>query len=794
MAPLHNPLLEGIRFPAVAPPLPLASSGPDQVVRAALRGEAPAGELCLDGVTAGGIEVAIALTAIAPGTIRVRLTPRAAVQPRVALARAHVAASDALMEQSSSGCIRFGTHDLTARVELDPFRLSFLDRHGRILLAQDSGPTDVTGRIAAPPFGISCNSGGIVACHDTFVCEPDEHFYGFGEKFTNLDKRGQWLEMWNYDAHGVNSERAYKNVPFFISSRGYGIFVDSVTPIRFDMAASNHATFSVIVPEDRLDYYVIAGADPLENIRRYSDLVGRPSLPPKWAFGLWVSSGFKADSAEATFLRARELRLRNIPADVVHLDCFWQRFGCWSDLEWDTDVFPDPEWMLHEIHTLGFRVCLWINSYIGVHSDRFRVASERGWLLRTQTGEPYVLDLWGGSHPPVSILDVTHPEAAEWFVARLRKLLRMGADVFKTDFGEGVPADAVAHNGTTGARLHNLYTLIYNDLVAGVTAAETGSPIVWGRSTYSGGQRHAAQWGGDPNCTYADLASTLRGGLSLSASGHPFWSHDIGGFKGQPTADLFIRWAQFGLLSPLSRLHGTTSRLPWDYGQHVEGIFRDLARLRYRLLPYLYSCATHAAESGEPIMRALPLVYPDEPTFAAIDLEYLLGPDLLVAPIYNAEGIRPVVVPPGRWVDFWTNAVVVGPCTLRVEMPLDRFPLYVRADALIPTMQPVEHLDEAPWDLVTFDAYLLDRGHVTLRDVDGRTDVTVAFRGSTLDVNVAGAKQRVGLRLMPVVAREVERVLVNGVALERHELLTLEPTARAGWAMAADDTLVTITA
>jgi alpha-D-xyloside xylohydrolase len=286
----------------------------------------------------------------------------------------------------------------------------------------------------------------------------------------------------------------------------------------------------------------------------------------------------------------------------------------------------------------------------------------------------------------------------------------MGADVFKTDFGEGFPADAVAHDGTTGERLHNAYTLFYNDLVAGVTAAGTGrAGLVWGRSTYAGGQRHAAQWAGDPNCTYQDLASTMRGGLSLSASGHPFWSRDIGGFHGQPTPDLYVRWAQFGLLSPLSRLHGTTSRLPWDFGENVQCLFREVLNLRYRPLPNLYSCAVHAAATGEPVMRALPLIYPDDPMFRTADLQYLFGPDLLVAPIYNADGQRPVVFPSGTWIDFWSHEVIHGPLARYVQHGLDWFPLYARGNALIPTMQPRQSLAEEPWDFVVFDAYLARR-------------------------------------------------------------------------------------
>jgi alpha-D-xyloside xylohydrolase len=504
-----------------------------------------------------------------------------------------------------------------------------------------------------------------------------------------------------------------------------------------------------------------------------------------------VSSGFKADSAEATVARARELRERHIPVQVLHLDCYWQKWGSWSDLEWDAEYFPEPERTLAEIKELGFRVCLWINPYIGIESERFRIAAERGWLLRTQEGNPYVVQLWGGYHPPVGILDLTNPEAVVWLRRRLGELLRMGADVFKTDFGEGVPADAVAYDGSTGEQLHNIYTLAYNDLVADVTRTQTGGPgLVWGRSTYAGGQRHAAQWAGDPNCTYQDLASTLRGGLSMGASGHAFWSHDIGGFHGRPTPDLFVRWAQFGLLSPLSRLHGTTSRLPWDFGEEASAAFLDAARLRYRLLPYIYNAAVEAAETGHPIMRALALAYPGDPALATLDLEYLFGPDLLVAPIYDPTGRRAVVFPPGQWVDFWSHELIAGPLTREIGVPLERVPLFVRANTLLPTMEPVELLTEAAWDLVVFDCYLVDEGRTTLRDVDGVTDVSALLEGARLSVELSGAKQRIGLRVHPLVQPAIESVRLNGQALQRHEGVTLHPGSVSGWTVEPDGTLI----
>lgn len=445
---------------------------------------------------------------------------------------------------------------------------------------------------------------------------------------------------------------------------------------------------------------------------------------------------------------------------------------------------------------MGFKVCLWMNPYIGVESERFSEAKEKGYLLKTPEGEAYVAELWRRFHPPVGLVDFTNPEAVEWSSDLLRPLLRQGVDVFKTDFGEGVPADAVAHNGMTGEKLHNLYPLLYNDAVAEVTAEEIGrAGMVWGRSTYAGGQRHAAQWSGDPNCTYEALASTLRSALSIGMCGHAFWSHDIGGFHRQPTPELYMSWAQFGLFSPLSRAHGMTTRLPWEYGEEALRIFRDYTRLRYRLMPYIYTYASIAAETSLPLMRPMVLEFPDDPCTHTMDLQYMFGSELLVAPIYNGAGERPVYFPAGRWVDFWTREVVEGPRTVRVEAPLDTRPLYVRADALMPTIEPPDHLTEDPFEMVTFDAYLLEEGTFELRDTDGVTRITASFEGARLEITLEGAKQKTGLRLIPLSSAPwVEAVSVNGSELEEVESLELSRDSGAAWTRDSDGTVRAVVA
>ncbi len=796
--PYRAALAPYVFFAADPPDLPIRgkddTGGPEYIIKAALAGQTERG-VTLNGTTINGMTLNAGVTIAAPGVARVFIEGEPG--RRVQLARDRSALPVNVSVQVSGNCVELVTPEMCVQITLDPFSIRFFHADGRLMLAQNSTDTDVTDRLITLPFGYSEVNGQRAAFHDSFTVEPDEHFYGFGEKFTDFDKRGQRLEMWHYDAFGAASERAYKNVPFFLSTRGYGLFVDSHRPVRFDMAASNHSVFSVIVPDTTLDYYVIAGPELKTVVSRYTDLVSYPILPPKWSFGLWMSSGFKRDDADAVLARARELRESGIPADVLHLDCYWQKFGRWSDMQWDTEMFPDPAALIQQVHDAGFKVCLWINSYIGVESPLLQEAIDKGYMLKKPDGEAWIGQLWGGYHPPVGIVDLTNPAAVEWYKSLLRPHLEMGADVFKTDFGEGVPADTVAYNGMTGVELHNLYTLIYNDIVADLTAELSShhTGLVWGRSTYAGGQRHAAQWGGDPNCTFQGMASTLRGGLSMGACGHAFWSHDIAGFHRTPTPELYARWAQFGLFSPLSRAHGMSSRLPWDYGEETTRIFRDYVRLRYRLLPYIYSYAAYAHETGLPMLRAMVLEFPDDPCTYTLDLQYMFGSELLVAPIFNTEGRRTVYFPAGRWVDYWTHEIITGPQSRLIEAPLDVLPLYVKADALIPTTEPVSSTADEPFAFVTFDAYLLDKAVFDLRDTDGSTCVTAALHGGTLTIEVEGAKAKLGLRLLPLPgANSVERVIVNGHTLDKITALELSDTASAGWSRGADGVVVVVTA
>ncbi len=800
------PLLPYNSFPSDPPLLPVRraddADDPDFVTCASIEKEHERG-VTLQGTTRSGSSISITVIIVAEGTARVLLQDQQTDAQRVRLARDLPSVEAKVTLEKSEHKVVVKDHAIRVELDLDPFHIAFYGADGQPLLSQIYDErTNVRMKLTVLPCGFSIVDGKRVAFHDSFVAEPDEHFYGFGEKFTNFDKRGQRIKTWNYDCGGVWSERSYKNVPFFVSTRKYGIFVDSAKPVDFDMVASNTASFSIICPDSALDYYVITGPDLKTIVTKYAALTSFPVLPPKWSFGLWMSSGFQRDSADEVIQRARLIREHDIPCDVLHLDCYWQRFGRWSELIWDKEMFPDPAGMIARIKGMGFKVCLWINPYISIESERFAEGSEKGYFLKNAQGETYVFDMWNGYQPPDGIIDVTHPGAVAWFKDMLREHLKMGVDVFKTDFGEGIPADAVAYNGMDGSTLHNLYALLYNDIVAEVTAEETGhTGLVWARSSYAGGQRHPAQWGGDANCTFPAMASTLRGGLSMGMCGHAFWSHDVGGFTGHPSPELYTRWSQFGLFSPLTRAHGNTTRLPWLYGEQALQSFRAYTRLRYRLLPYIYTYASIAAETSLPLMRAMALAFPDDPNTYAQDLQYMLGEELLVAPIYNTTGKRPVYLPEGRWVDFWTHDVITGPTNVSVQAALDVLPLYVRANALIPTTEPVPFIAEAPFEQITFDAYLLDQGQFELRDSDGITRISAAFSGSQLHINSEGAKRRLALRLFPLIdTTQVEAVFVNKQEVmrreeaesERQDTQNIQGTQNRqdGWMRAQDGTIV----
>ncbi|MFJ7044307.1 alpha-xylosidase [Streptomyces sp. NPDC101112] len=511
-----------------------------------------------------------------------------------------------------------------------------------------------------------------------------ELVYGLGERFTPFVKNGQVVDVWQADG-GTNSEQAYKNIPFHLTNRGYGVLVNHPGRVSYEIGSETVGQVQFSVEDHALEYFVVHGPTPKEVLERYTALTGRPALPPAWALGLWLSTSFTTDYDEATvngFIDG--MAERGIPLSVFHFDCFWMRGHQWCDFDWDPETFPDPAGMLARLKERGLRVSAWINPYIAQKSPLFEEGMRAGHLVRRPDGTVWQWDLW---QPGMALVDFTNPAARDWYTGKLRTLLHQGVDCFKTDFGERIPTDVVWHDGSDPERMHNYYTQLYNQAVFELLRQERGEDeaLVFARSATVGGQQYPVHWGGDCESHFNAMAESLRGGLSLGLSGFGFWSHDIGGFEGTPTPAVFKRWVQFGLLSSHSRLHGSKSyRVPWDYGDEAVEVTRAFTLLKHRLAPYLQQAARQAHTTGVPVMRAMVLEFPDDPTAAFLDRQYMLGDDLLVAPVLTDDGTVEYYVPEGTWTNILTGARVTGPRWVRERHDFHTLPLLARPDSVVP--------------------------------------------------------------------------------------------------------------
>jgi alpha-D-xyloside xylohydrolase len=518
---------------------------------------------------------------------------------------------------------------------------------------------------------------------------PGECVYGLGERFAPFVRNGQSVRMWNTDAATV-SDLAYKNIPFYVSSGGYGVLVNTPAMAEFEIATEDNSAVRFTVPGHELDYLVISGISPREILGRYVGLTGKPPLIPKWSLGLWLTTSFTTVYDEKTIMEQVEgMKLRGIPLSVFHFDCYWMRERHWCDFRWDTAAFPDPEGMIRRLKNLGLKICVWINPYISELSDIYPEGAGKGFFLKKRCGDVYQVDMW---QPGIAFVDFTNPEARKWYCSKLRVLLDMGVDTFKTDFGEAIPDDAVYFDGTAGGKMHNLYTLLYNQCVFELLEERRGKgeALVFARSATAGSQRYPVHWGGDSSCTYQSMAAELRGGLSFAMSGGAFWSHDIGGFYGMPTPDLYKRWVAFGLLSSHSRLHGDSSyRVPWNFDEESVAVLKHFTRLRHSLIPYLYTYCQAAHETGIPLMRPMVMEFPEDPTCRYLDRQYMLGDELLVAPVFQSDGGVEYYLPQGMWSDFEKGTTVEGGRWFKAEHGYFSLPFFVRENAIIP-VGPVE--------------------------------------------------------------------------------------------------------
>ncbi|OZB97687.1 alpha-xylosidase [Paenibacillus sp. XY044] len=571
-----------------------------------------------------------------------------------------------------------------------------------------------------------------------------EYIYGLGERFTPFVKNGQVVEIWNEDG-GTSSEQSYKNIPFYLSNKGYGVFVNHPEKVSYEIASENVSRVQFSVEGEYLEYFIIGGATPKDVLDNYTKLTGKPALPPAWTFGLWLTTSFTTDYDEATVNHFVDgMAERDLPLSVFHFDCFWMKEYQWCDFEWDKDMFPDPEGMLRRLKDKGLKICAWINPYIAEKSYLFNEGMENGYLVKTPDGSVWQWDLWQAG---MGLVDFTNPDAVKWYKSKLEVLIDQGVDCFKTDFGERIPTNVVYFDGSDPQKMHNYYTFLYNKAVFEVLEDKLGKgeAALFARSATVGGQQFPVHWGGDCSATYESMAETVRGGLSLGLSGFGFWSHDISGFENTAPPDIYKRWVQFGLLSSHSRLHGSTSyRVPWLFDEEAVDVVRKFTKLKCSIMPYLYNSAVESTERGLPMMRAMMLEYPQDPTCFTLDTQYMLGDSILVAPIFNKEGDVQYYLPEGKWTNYLTGEVLEGNRWYSENHGYMTLPMMIKPNTLLAVGKEDGRPDYDYADGVSLHLFELGDGAAAQADLvntlaEQELSVTASRSGNVIEVKASGA-------------------------------------------------------
>lgn len=570
-----------------------------------------------------------------------------------------------------------------------------------------------------------------------------ECIYGFGEKFTPFVKNGQNVEIWNSDG-GTCTDQGYKNIPFYISSKSYGVLVNSSDKVSFEVMSDTVSRVTFTVPGEELEYFVIGGENLEDVLKNYTNLTGKPALPPAYSFGLWLSTSFTTNYDEETINSFIDgMADRDIPLQVFHFDCFWMKEFEWCNFEWDTRQFPNPPAMLKRLHDKGLEVCVWINSYIGQRSKLFDIGKEKGYFIKNLDDSVFQTDFW---QPGMAIVDFTNPEACDWYKGLLKQLFEMGVNNIKTDFGERIPTKCKYYNGMDPVKMHNYYTYLYNKCVFEALEEFYGKDkaCLFARSATVGGQKFPVHWGGDCYAEYSAMAETVRGGLSLCSTGFGFFSHDIGGFEATAPADVYKRWCAFGLMSTHSRLHGSSSyRVPWSFDEESCDVLRFYTKLKGRLMPYLWAQAIKTHEVGVPMMRSMVIAFSNDPACKYLDAQYMLGDNLLIAPVMNEEGIVEFYVPEGTWYDIITNDVYEGGRYYTRTCNYFEMPILARPNSIITLGQfatnnvVYDYLNNAEATIYSLEDGKTATATIYDSEANKLTDITATRSGNVIEVTYA---------------------------------------------------------
>lgn len=519
---------------------------------------------------------------------------------------------------------------------------------------------------------------------DQLALENGELVYGLGERFGAVVRNGQSMTMWNEDG-GTGSDLSYKNIPFYMTSRKYGVYVESTADVSFEVASESVEKVRMSVEGEELSYYIFCGADPKDVMVKYTNLMGKPALPPSWTFGMWMSSCYKVPFDEFSIVEnIDKMAAAGIPMSTYHLDFFWSKEYKITNFIWNDETFKNPQAFVQKLRDRGVRINLWFHPYIPQRSEIWAEAAENGYFLKRTNGDIWQTDNWQAG---MAIIDFTNPDAYKWFQGKIKGILENYCDSVAADFSEAIPTeDVVFFDGSDPMKMHNYYSYLYNKCVFEAVEAVKGKDkaCCFFRSGSAGSQKFPCHWGGDSDANYKSMAAALRAGLSAAVSGFSFWTHDITGFGGKATPDLYKRWSAFGLLLTHTRLHGESfPKEPWNYDEESCQVLGRFSKLKCSLMPYIYAMANNAHEQGVPVLRPMFFEFPDDPAIGYLDTQYMYGDNILVAPIMNEKGTVTYYLPAGTWTNYLTGEVKEGGRYVTETHDYFSLPMMVRQDAII---------------------------------------------------------------------------------------------------------------
>ena len=639
---------------------------------------------------------------VTPRTVRIRMltTP---VEPKVStsimLAKEPGKDESWKVTETENTIVYAGNYG-TVQINKNPWRVVLKDKTGRILSQTVTLRDADSTQVKYTPFSfIKRGSDNARRINPVFTLTADEMIFGCGESATGLNKLGQKVNLFVTEPQGPETDQMYKPIPFFMSNRGYGMFMHTSAPVTCDFGATYIGLNKMFMGDENLDLFVFFG-EPKDILDEYTDLVGKPGMPPLWSFGTWMSR-ITYFSEKEGYDVAANIRKNKYPCDVIHFDTGWFDVDWQCDYKFSENRFQNPRQMLKDLKSQGFHVCLWQLPYFTPKNRYFPELIEKNMYVKNGNGELPYEDV---------VLDFSNPETVNWYQNKLAGLLNIGVSAIKVDFGEAAPLNGIYASGKSGWYEHNLYPVRYDMAVSEITKKLHNENIMWARAAWAGSQRYPLHWGGDAATTNTGMLGTLRAGLSFGLSGFSFWSHDMGGFVKSTPEDLYCRWLPFGFLTSHTRAHGAPPTEPWLYdSKRVQDVFRKSAEMKYRLMPYVYAQAKECTEKGLPMLRALFVEFPDDPGAWRVDDEYLFGSQILVAPLLES-GItgRTVYLPEGKWIDYQTEKVYEGGWH-RIEAGSLPIIMLVRDGSVLPHLKLAQSTSEMDWSKMSLKVYSADK-------------------------------------------------------------------------------------